>query len=766
MVKHALLTIAVGLLFIGITGDTANAHKRECKDTKHGKKVRAVEFVGKNDLPNLFTWGVALKGSNLFMAGDEETKSLWILDVSDPAHPRVVSTYGPYYGFPQEIAVQGNYAYVPDGYNLIVFDISDLNNPQLVGGVHLYPPAGNGARDVVLRGNLAYVATGSWEGGPTLKKGFAVVDVSDPANPTILSTLDLPGGPVHLSLGGDYVYLAALDGGMQIVSVADPANPVRVAEYIPSPAAWYYMPGSVTSVGVSGTVAFVLSLYEPWGQQVLLTALDVRDPSHPQFIASAAIPGRFGGGYYKGHLTQITEDGKAFVVAEDTLTVLDVSDPARMNIISTFSLPTEPTEIHAEGVQGEWIPRAIEGILPWFNDFYYEGERNVGYLIDARWGLWTLDMGNLQEPRLLGALPAAGEARRVKVFGRHAYLSDYNGGLLVFDVANPKEPKLLGQYWDGDNYHNFAGPRAGLLYLPNSYWNFKELFKRQGRIVVMDVHDPRHMKKVRMIHLPEVDGVKMEDVGDTTYVYVFEDKLYVAHRRVLFIYHAGRHETTLLGYVTGVEPIKNLPSNQIDMISTPLYVRRCGKRVLAYVASDALGLTIADVTDARNPRVVGQLNRPTGGLYSGTTSIDVQGRYAYIAQVWPYIPELGRREETTHNGIWIVDVSEPENPRYVNVFSTYMFDPRWPTGRPIYVKVQDNLAWVADYSIGVFVWDVSDPLNPFVVQGPIRHTSVNQFSLDLKGGYMYRADVGTLEVYKVHYEESGEEEPDDEESDE
>lgn len=705
-----------------------------------GQQWQTAEFINKVELPNCWARGVALKGHYLFSAGSEETKSLWVLDVADPARPKVVSTWGPYYGFPQEIAVQGNYAYVPDGSGMLVFDISDVTQPRKVGWVSLRSPTGaTRARQVVVRGNYAYVATHD--------EGMAIVDISNPTSPVVVGRADVPGNTFYLAISGDYAYLAARDGGLQIVFVANPTAPVRVAEYLP-PTQYprnEYNPGSVTGVQVRGDFAFVLSLdYNSTTRtiQLLLTALDITDPANPQVYAQKVIPGTFGGGYYDNKILQITDDGHAFLIDWDTLTVMDVSNPGNMYVISTFSLPKEPTVIHAEGVQGEWVPRTVEGLLPWFVSFYYEKERGVGYLIDERWGLWTLDMTDLRRPRLLGAIPTAGEARIIRVFGQHAYLTDFNGGLFIFNMANPARPKLLGQYWSGDNLHNFHGSESGLLYIPLSLWNL-EAGGRRGGILVLDVRNPARVEKAGVIRLPNVDGVEMTNVDSGTAVYLLEDKLYVCHRGVIFVYRTLGSNAKLLGYLTVVEELKHINPSWYDVTPHPqLYVRRCGKRVLAYMTSTRYGLSIVDVTDGENPRVIGQLNRPTHlGTYS---NIDVQGNYAYIT----HFAGRGGREEV-ENGVWIIDVSDPENPRWVSVFATHMYDPRRHSGRPIYVRVQDDRAWVADYSMGVSVWDISDRVHPRLIDGPIRKTSVNQFSLDLNRDYLYRADVGALEVYRV-----------------
>jgi len=685
----------------------------------------ATTFVAKVDLPNCWAEGVSVQDQYLFTTGNEETKGLWILDITDATRPKVVSTWGPYYGYTRDVAVQNNYAYVCDGSLMLVFDVSDLTQPRHISTLQPRPsdwPQGRDnprARRVVVRGNYAYLASRG--------AGLSIVNITNPANPFIVGRADVDGDTIQLCVSANYAYLAALDGGVQIVSIADPINPRRVSEYRPviaTNAVNFSAGGRVCGVAVNGSFAYVLSFHR-FGEQVMLTALDVSDPVHPQVRGKTVVPGRYGEGYYENIIAQVSDNGYAFVIARDTLTVIDIRNPASMQVTGRFSLPKQPTVISSEGVKGEWVPRTIEGLNSWFVSFYYQQERSLGYLIDMRWGLWVLDLSDLQHPRLSGAMPTAGEARVLRVFGNRAYLSDWNGGMFIFDISDPTQPNLLGQYYDGVSLHSFHGDGAGLLYVPYSsvYWPPEP--GNEGSIVVMDVSNPAQPKKVRAIVPPVYGAVSVYD-GFGAEVFCFEGRLYVTHRGELFIYNGGTREHTLFGHVTVVPALQQ---QGFECEGTPLFVRRYGNRVICYVASNLLGLSLVDVTDPAHPAIVGCLNRPA----QATTMIEVQGDYAYI----PHFDV----------GVWIVNVSVPEQPVLVSDFA----GPGSPmaTDRPIYIRVSGNTAWVADYSSGAYAWDISNPASPTMIEGPIRQTSVNQYSLDLGGEYLYRADVGAFEVYKV-----------------
>jgi len=97
--------------------------------------------------------------------------------------------------------------------------------------------------------------------------GMSIVDVSDPANPSILGTYNSPGAATGVAVSGPIAYLADGESGLQVVDVSDTANPRRIGGF--------NTPGYATRVAVKDTHAFVAD-----GSRGL-EILDISDPTLP-----------------------------------------------------------------------------------------------------------------------------------------------------------------------------------------------------------------------------------------------------------------------------------------------------------------------------------------------------------------------------------------------------------------------------------------------------------------------------------------------------
>ena len=117
---------------------------------------------------------------------------------------------------PEGITVHGDLLLVAVHTHLVVFqrgDGAELTELGRVDGL------GN-AWTVRAAGDLAYVADADG--------GLSVVDLADPAAPSLVVRLDLPGAVKDLELAGDRAVLAAGTAGVALVSLADPRAPVLV----------------------------------------------------------------------------------------------------------------------------------------------------------------------------------------------------------------------------------------------------------------------------------------------------------------------------------------------------------------------------------------------------------------------------------------------------------------------------------------------------------------------------------------------------------
>jgi flagellar hook capping protein FlgD/LVIVD repeat-containing protein len=90
---------------------------------------------------------------------------------------------------------------------LDVIDITNPASPQIVGTVD----TPNNAKAVSVSGAFAYVATGL--------TGVQVIDIADPQNPRIVGAFDTPGSSKGVAVSEDYVYVADQSGGFVVEPV-------------------------------------------------------------------------------------------------------------------------------------------------------------------------------------------------------------------------------------------------------------------------------------------------------------------------------------------------------------------------------------------------------------------------------------------------------------------------------------------------------------------------------------------------------------------
>ena len=210
--------------------------------------------VGSLDSSTMGFGGVAVSGDFAFVACGGA--KLQIINISNPANPtNVASCNTP--GWANSVTVLGRYAYVANGsQGLSIVDVNDPTAPVILGWVD----TPGTARAVAVVGTFAYVADYNYlqivdvsnPTAPVIRgsiavralavkvqdgtayvaaagTGLVIIDVRNPATPTLLATLPPTGGShastQGLSVMGDTAYLATTDGGLAVVDVSHPASP-------------------------------------------------------------------------------------------------------------------------------------------------------------------------------------------------------------------------------------------------------------------------------------------------------------------------------------------------------------------------------------------------------------------------------------------------------------------------------------------------------------------------------------------------------------
>jgi hypothetical protein len=337
-----------------------------------------------------------------------------------------------------------------------------------------YRPLGrvdvSGTAEVVVREETAFLAT---------RDGFAVVDVSDPAAPALLTRVrdvgaDREGGPLRdvldvALLGEDRLVVAGPDTpvadglrGVAVFDVGDPADPSLAAfletehavHNVRAAGGHLYFPatGSVTErLVVADATGGDLAVVGDWALSRQRPEWSLVDPS-----------------LYQLHDLWVDADrGVAYLAQWDAgVTVLDVSDPGAPTLVGRFG-GVDRERLAAVTDEG---PRAVagEGLQPPGNVHSTTTDPGGDLLAVGResWdldpdddrggpsGVELYDVADPGEPeRLARIAPLPGDdqtrdgrfttAHNLTLTGDRLYAAWYHGGVTVHDVSDPAAPERL-----------------------------------------------------------------------------------------------------------------------------------------------------------------------------------------------------------------------------------------------------------------------------------------------------------------------------------
>ena len=314
-------------------------------------------------------------GINVFGSCFEEGAEVSLL-----GDPYVKGVYDlPEYAF--GVFVQGDYAYVADALGLRVLNVADPANPSMAGSCDMPGGGADEALAVHVSGDYAYVAQ--------MQRGLQVIDVSNPANPFIIGTCDTQGTARGVYVSGDYAFVADGWSGLQIVDVSNPASA--------------YLRGSCDTpnqahvVCVSADYAYVADGYS--GLQVI----HVSNPDSPTIVGSCDTPHDSQGVHVSGGYAYVTDRSAG-------LQVIDVSNPANPSIVGTCATPGSAWGVHVSG------------------DYAYVADYDY---------VQVIDVSNPANPSIVGTCDTPNSARDLHVAGDYAYVANWATGLQVISGFFP-----------------------------------------------------------------------------------------------------------------------------------------------------------------------------------------------------------------------------------------------------------------------------------------------------------------------------------------
>jgi len=183
--------------------------------------------------------------SELFIYGNyayisEMSEGFTIVDISDSTNP-VMKSNTDLSGWTISSCVQGNYAYITSGSELKILNISDPEDPTYVS---TYASSAD-ARYIDVSGDYAYLAVED--------SGLIILDIHNPYSPTFVSQINVCKYPKELCVNGNYVFIGDSENGLRMIDVSDVYNPEEVGFYIPK--------GALYGIHVSEDLMYICDMY-------------------------------------------------------------------------------------------------------------------------------------------------------------------------------------------------------------------------------------------------------------------------------------------------------------------------------------------------------------------------------------------------------------------------------------------------------------------------------------------------------------------------
>ncbi|MFC1787796.1 prepilin-type N-terminal cleavage/methylation domain-containing protein [Patescibacteria group bacterium] len=295
-------------------------------------------------------------------------------------------------------------------------------------------PGAADTNEIYVSGTTAFLVR---EKSPSVE--FVIVDVSDPANMTEISTLELLATANDLVVSGNYAYIAS-DSNSQdsnstellIIDISDLSQPTKVGSFNAS--------GGVNaeSVFVSGSRAY-LGRQSSSADEFFV--IDISNPANPTKISSMNLKNtNVYGITVLGSFAYLATSGNA-----QELAIIDLTNETSLSVVGQLDLPGN----------------ADASDLDLSNSIAYltrdKSPQNEFYLINV---------SDPESPVLLGSVDLPDNANSVWVDGTVAYVGTDNNDqeIVIINVSDSAIPSVSGGY-DAKGDVNGVIKANGLVYL-------------------------------------------------------------------------------------------------------------------------------------------------------------------------------------------------------------------------------------------------------------------------------------------------------------
>ncbi len=288
----------------------------------------------------------AVKDQGLLYVTDS-SNGFSILDIANPAAPALVGVYQTTeFGHGNwDVAVRDGLAYLAAGHaGIEIVDVADPTSPSLVGHFPLSYPSYAAA--LTLAGDTASVG---------IDGRVKTFDISDPSDIALLGCVHVGGTPVAIELGLDGVAFSGNTGDADVVDVSDPAQPTILSSTPPSAFDLVWNTGYLYASADNGPLGIV----------------DVTDPTAPAIVWSLPADSRVTGvavqnrrAYFPDAELQIADDF-SFILLDATLPAAPVGIDVPLGLPGCTGLVVDEPYLYAADDHGSGLTvLRFDGLAP------------------------------------------------------------------------------------------------------------------------------------------------------------------------------------------------------------------------------------------------------------------------------------------------------------------------------------------------------------------------------------------------------------------
>jgi len=497
-------------------------------------------------------------GDILYVAS--QGNGLFVIDVSDPTMPAASLMLDGNY-FTHLVRRDDSTLYVSfddeqsvSNRGVDIVDITDPLNPSIVSTTY-----GDSVYDMVYQAGLLYVY------GP----GVVIYDASSPTSLSLLGNLSFAASSdTRVAYANGFIYAPITDAGvglqgMTIVDVRDPANPQRIDDLAGI--------GFVRQVDVSGRTLFATTSTS-FGSSTALLSFAIGDDGLLQMIDSRSTPTAFYLRY---------EGGRVYLATPVDLTAYDASALEKtVNHLGFLATDKSANLVRVVG--------------------------NVAFVGNDT-ELLAVDVSNPGSALpILGSIGVVDQINDMQIVGSHAFLANANEGIKIVDISDPGNLQVVGSNAELNSYYDpiydqtYIVPMYAIVLQNDRAYTVLGGYPN-ARIGVFDVSDPT---------APTALFSPAFDRPIDSFV-VHNDTLYVVTKV------AANGDYYIVDVANEPALVAQLPSNARVIAFDGSYL---------YTSSANGGLSILDISDPRNPVLFGE----AFSLGIGN-AISVVGDVAYLA---------------------------------------------------------------------------------------------------------------------------------------